>query len=134
MVLVVFSPGGASARLTRQAAYGIRKLHENRLLHFCSEEIAMRLTPASELTDRIRRLQAEMAVADLEAVLILQNADLFYFTGSIQQGVLYVPVAGEPLYLVRKEHSRARMESGLKQIVPLKSPKDIPGLLAEHGL
>jgi Xaa-Pro dipeptidase len=94
----------------------------------------MRLTPASELTDRIRRLQAEMAAADLEAVLILQNADLFYFTGSIQQGVLYVPVSGEPLYMVRKEHSRARMESGLKQVVPLKSPKDIPGLLAEHGL
>lgn len=94
----------------------------------------MRITPAGELHDRIRRLQAEMAAHDLEAILILQNADLFYFTGSIQQGVLYVPVAGEPLYLVRKEHSRARMESGLKNVVPFKSPKDIPDLLAGHGL
>ena len=94
----------------------------------------MRITPATELSDRIRRLQAEMAAADLEAVLLLQNSDLFYFTGSIQQGVLYIPVDGEPLYLVRKEYGRARMESGLKQVVPLKSPKELPGLVAEHGL
>jgi Xaa-Pro dipeptidase len=94
----------------------------------------MRITPATELYDRIRRLQAEMAAADHEAVLLLQNSDLFYFTGSIQQGVLYIPVDGEPLYLVRKEYGRARMESGLKQVVPLKSPKELPGLVAEHGL
>lgn len=94
----------------------------------------MRITPATELSDRIRRLQSEMAAADLEAVLLLQNSDLFYFTGSIQQGVLYIPVDGEPLYLVRKEYGRARMESGLKQVVPLKSPKELPGLVAEHGL
>lgn len=94
----------------------------------------MRITPATELYDRIRRLQADMSAADLEAVLVLQNSDLFYFAGSIQQGVLYIPAAGEPLYLVRKEYGRARMESGLKQVVPLKSPKELPGLLAEHGL
>jgi Xaa-Pro dipeptidase len=94
----------------------------------------MRITPATELYDRIRRLQADMSAADLEAVLVLQNSDLFYFTGSIQQGVLYIPVAGEPLYLVRKEYGRARMESGLKQVVPLKSPKELPGLIADHGL
>jgi Xaa-Pro dipeptidase len=75
-----------------------------------------------------------MAAADHEAVLLLQNSDLFYLTGSIQQGVLYIPVDGEPLYLVRKEYGRARMESGLKQVVPLKSPKELPGLVAEHGL
>ncbi len=94
----------------------------------------MRITPATELYDRISRLQTEMAAANLDAVLVLQNADLFYFAGSIQQGVLYIPAAGEPLYLVRKDHGRARMESGLKQVVPLKSPKDLPGLLADHGL
>lgn len=94
----------------------------------------MRITPTTELRDRIRRLQDEMAAQPLDAVLIVQNADLFYFTGSIQQGVLYVPAVGEPLYLVRKEHGRARMESGLQHVVPLKSPKEIPGLLAEHGL
>ncbi len=93
----------------------------------------MRLTPASELQNRTRSLQAEMEQAGLEAVLMVQNADLFYFTGSIQQGALYVPVSGEPLYMVRKEFGRARMESGLKEIVSFKSPKDIPGILSDFG-
>ncbi len=94
----------------------------------------MRITPAVELYDRIRKLQAGMAAEKLDAVMILQNADLFYFAGSIQQGVLFIPAAGEPLYMVRKDHSRARMECGLKHVVPFRSPKDIAGILGEHGV
>ena len=83
----------------------------------------MRITPASELFARIAKLQHLMQKDDLDAVLMIQNADLFYFTGSIQQGMLYVPANGEPLYMVRKDHGRARMESGLKEVIPFKSPK-----------
>ena len=93
----------------------------------------MRITPAIELINRIKKLQKEMAIHKLGAVLMLQNADLFYFTGSIQQGALYVPLEGEPLYFVRKDHGRARMESGLKEVVPFSSPKDIPGLLNDFN-
>lgn len=93
----------------------------------------MRITPASELKKRIENLQKEMAIHSFDAVLILQNADLFYFTGSIQQGALYVPVSGEALYLVRKDHARARMESGLKEVIPFNSPRDIPGVLHDFS-
>jgi Xaa-Pro dipeptidase len=93
----------------------------------------MRITPREELDFRISRLQGCMAEAELDAVIIVQNADLFYFTGTIQSGNLYVPVEGDPIYMVRKEHSRARMESGLKEIVPFSSMKNIPGILADHG-
>jgi Xaa-Pro dipeptidase len=94
----------------------------------------MRITPAKELKNRIEKLQTEMTTHSLDAVLIIQNADLFYFTGAIQQGVLYVPLEGEPLYLVRKDYGRARMESGLKEVIPFKSPRDIPGVLADFGI
>jgi len=93
----------------------------------------MRITPATELINRTESLQKVMAIHSLNAILMIQNADLFYFTGSIQQGVFYIPVEGEPLYLVRKDHGRARMESGLKNVLPFKSPKDIPGILADFG-
>jgi Xaa-Pro dipeptidase len=94
----------------------------------------MRITPASELKDRCQKLQRLMQDAGLDAVLLLQNADLFYFTGSIQQGVLYVPASGEPVYMVRKEYTRARMECGLKEIVPFKSPRNIPEILSDFNL
>jgi Xaa-Pro dipeptidase len=93
----------------------------------------MRITPTSELEYRFRKLQQHMAVEGLDAVIILQNADLFYFTGTIQSGNLYVPLEGEPLYMVRKDFLRARMESGLREVVPFSSMKDIPTVLANHG-
>ncbi len=93
----------------------------------------MRLTPTTELVDRIQKLQKEMIIHSLDAILIVQNADLFYFTGAVQQGALYVPIEGEALYLVRKDHGRARMESGLKEVIPFKSLRDIPGVLADFG-
>ena len=93
----------------------------------------MRLTPATELEYRCKRLQELMAGQGLDAVIIVQNADLFYFTGTTQSGCLYVPAQGQPIYMARKEFSRARMESGLKEIVPFGSMKDIPGILAQYG-
>lgn len=93
----------------------------------------MRITPKNELEHRYRRLQQQMAMEELDAVIVVQNADLFYFTGSIQSGALYVPAAGEPLYMVRKDFSRARMESGLREVVPFLSMKDIPGILFDYG-
>lgn len=93
----------------------------------------MRLTPKNELEYRYRKLQVEMAAAGIDAVVMAQNADLFYFTGTTQAGHLYLPASGEPLYLVRKDYLRARMESALAQVHPCASFADMPRLVAEHG-
>ena len=87
----------------------------------------MRLTPKSELEHRCLMLQRAMDGAGLDAVIIVQNADLFYFTGTVQSGVLYLPREGEPIYMVRKDHARARMECGLREVVPISSLKDSSG-------
>lgn len=93
----------------------------------------MRITPVTELEYRCKRLQELMQTAALDAVIIVQNADLYYFTGTVQNGCLYVPAQGQPLYLVRRDQARARMESGLKEVLPFASPKDIPGIVAQYG-
>jgi Xaa-Pro dipeptidase len=93
----------------------------------------MRLTPTVELEHRCKRLQEYMIEASLDAVIIVQNADLFYFTGTVQSGNLYVPASGQPLFMVRKDFGRARMESGLKEVLPFKSLKDIPATLLRYG-
>lgn len=93
----------------------------------------MRLTPATELEYRCKKLQEHMSTNSLDAVIIVQNADLFYFTGTVQSGNLYVPACGQPLFMVRKDAGRARMESGLKEVVQFNSLKDIPAVLAEFG-
>ncbi len=94
----------------------------------------MNFTPASELESRWQKLQQQLCEHNIDLALLVQNADLFYFTGSIQQGVLLVPASGEPVYCVRKEFARAQQESQLKNIVALKSPRYIPDVLQEHNL
>ncbi len=90
-------------------------------------------TPAAELQARIEKLQLAMAEKKVQGALIVQKTDLFYFSGTSQQGWLYVPAEGKPLLMVFKEFERARGESALEDVVSLVSVKKIPGLLQERG-
>jgi Xaa-Pro aminopeptidase len=90
-------------------------------------------TPATELESRIGKLQLAMQKKNVEAALIVQKTDLFYFSGTSQQGWLYVPAEGKPLLLVFKEYERALLESGLDEIISVVSPKKIPQRLQERG-
>ena len=90
--------------------------------------------PAAELAVRVAGLQARLTALGLDAALLQQNADLFYFAGTVQQSYLYVPAEGEATLFVRKVGERARLESALGAIIDLPSPKDLPRLIAErHG-
>ena len=93
----------------------------------------MRITPASELELRCEKMQKLLRQQGIDGAVLLQNSDLFYFTGSIQQGVLYLPAEGEPAYLVRKDFGRARMESGLQHVYPLKGLRDLAAQLRDLG-
>jgi Xaa-Pro dipeptidase len=90
------------------------------------------LAPAAELEGRIAGLQAGLADLGLDAALIQQNADLYYYAGTVQQSYLYVPVEGEATLFVRKVAARARAESALGAIVDLPAPKELPSLVAER--
>lgn len=96
----------------------------------------MLLTPRSEIESRISKLQQEMARAGCEGAMILQNSDLYYFTGTVQNSQLYVPAEGQPVLAVRKSFSRAMQESPLANIVQMKSPKEFAAILSSlgHGL
>lgn len=92
------------------------------------------LTPAAELAGRVAGLQASLADLGLDAALLQQNADLYYYAGTVQQSYLYVPAEGEPALFVRKVPERARLESALGAIEDLASPKDLPAaLVARYG-
>ncbi len=69
----------------------------------------------------------------MDGALIVQRADLFYFTGTVQQGHLYVPREGAPIYLVNKSYERARNESPLERVMPLASLRKLLPTLKEQG-
>lgn len=91
------------------------------------------LTLRDELSARVARLQALLARENVDAALLVQKADLFYFSGTTQQAHLFVPATGAPLLLARKSFERARAESAIEAVVALGSLRQIPDLLAAHG-
>jgi Xaa-Pro aminopeptidase len=91
-------------------------------------------TPRTELDHRINNLKDHLKENNIDAALILQRVDLFYFSGTAQQASLYIPADGEPILMVNKNRQRARAESYLETIVDLDSPKQIPGILKSAGL
>ncbi len=94
-----------------------------------------RVIPTHELDMRLSRLQARLAAAgDAEAVFIFQPADLFYWSGTVQDAWLVIPREGPALLLVRRSLERAQAESGLSRILPLGGLRGVPGLLASQGL
>jgi Xaa-Pro aminopeptidase len=88
-------------------------------------------TPADEIGRRIAGLQAQLQADGLDAALIVQNADLYYYAGTVQRSYLLVPAAGEAVLFVRRVVERARAESPLR-VAALSSPGGLPALIGEH--
>jgi Xaa-Pro aminopeptidase len=85
----------------------------------------METVPKEEIEKRISRLQAQLVEGKLDGAFILQNADLFYFSGTIQTAVLFVPAIGDPILMVQKNHERAQHESSLNHVVAVKNKNRI---------
>ena len=73
-----------------------------------------------------------MAKKEIDLALVIQNVDLFYFSGSIQRGYLFVPSEGEAVFFVEKNYQRAVGETPLK-CIQTPSLKALPNLIGEHG-
>jgi len=68
-------------------------------------------TPKEEIDNRIAGLKKGMAEHGFSFAVIIQNVDLLYFTGSLQNGILVVPVDGEPVFCVLRNPDRAVIET-----------------------
>lgn len=88
-----------------------------------------RITPRAELEHRAACLQNVMRGQDLDGIIVLQNADLFYFAGTIQRSHLFIPTAGDPVLLVKKNYERASLESQMKYIRNFPNIKELPAIL-----
>jgi Xaa-Pro dipeptidase len=91
------------------------------------------LTPAEEIKTRITKFQEKIREKGIDLALILQNTDLFYFTGTLQRGYLCIPQDGEPVFFVQKYYDRAVQESPLP-CIKVKGMKALPNLLRDHGI
>jgi Xaa-Pro aminopeptidase len=87
--------------------------------------------PIGEIAERIVAIQALLTRNEIDAAIIRQNADLYYFSGAVQDAHLVIPAAGQPVFLVRRDVERAHSQSPIRPIVPLKSLKELAAAVFE---
>jgi len=85
-----------------------------------------RKTPATELRDRMERFRLRMDAENpsWEFAAIFGRVNQFYFTGTMQDGVLLIPRGDEAVLWVRRSLERALDESLFPDIRPMKSFRD----------
>lgn len=69
--------------------------------------------PRAELADRMQRFRARMDAAEpaWELAAFLGRVNQYYFTGTLQDGLLLVPRDGNAVFWVRRSFERACAES-----------------------
>lgn len=97
-------------------------------------DIPYNLVPADEISRRVSRLQHRLQEKALDGALILDPVNMYYYTGTMQQGVVFVPAEGEAVFLVRRSYERALRETPLQRVVPLKGFSQLQPTLADLGL
>ena len=104
---------------------------KNKLMEI-SKPLGFRYTPLKEIEGRLKQIQMGMGNKGIESLLVVQKMDLYYLSGTTQDGFLFVPLDGKPLLMIRRELERARLESPLEDVVRIGSILELPTLISDH--
>ncbi len=66
------------------------------------QEMQIILWPRDEYETRLARIRREMEASSTDAILLSDNANIYYLTGRVFAGYAYVPLKGMPVYFVRR--------------------------------
>ncbi|WP_291323786.1 Xaa-Pro peptidase family protein [Desulfonatronospira sp.] len=92
--------------------------------------------PLEEMQSRVKAFKNNIIAGGLDcgAVMIFSRLNIYYFTGSFGNGLLWIPMQGEPVFLCRKGLQRFSLESPLERVVAFRSFGQLPDLLSDFGL
>lgn len=82
--------------------------------------------PLPELTGRMQRFRSRMDATqpDWQLAAFIGKVNQYYFSGTMQDGVLLVPRDADPVFWVRRSFERAREESLFPDIRPMNGFRD----------
>jgi Xaa-Pro aminopeptidase len=72
------------------------------------------------------KIQNLLQASGADACLVTSNINIFYLTGKIFAGFVYVPVEGDPIYFVQRPSN-----SEGEYVINIRKPEEIPALLQE---
>ncbi len=94
--------------------------------------LGFRYISLEETEERLTRIRDGMKRQEIEALLVIEKMDFYYLSGTTQDGILFVPVEGKPLLMIKRELERAKVESPIENVVALNSNRELPSLIKDH--
>jgi Xaa-Pro dipeptidase len=94
----------------------------------------MSLFTPLEFASRLASLRGLLRQKEIDLAILNVNADLYYYTGSVEPLYLLVPVEGSPLLLARKGFERIRDEVPQIALEPFSGSKDLERIIAGRRL
>lgn len=86
----------------------------------------MSKVPVKELKYRLKRFKEQMDIKnpDWMIAVIFSKINLYYFTGTMQDGMLIIPRDDEATFWIRRSYERALYESSFEKIESMNSFRD----------
>jgi Xaa-Pro dipeptidase len=97
-----------------------------------STSLGFHHTPPEEIKNRLARIRTGMEEQGVEALLVVGKMNFYYLSGTTQDGLIFIPLEGRPLLMIKRELERAKVESPIKEVVALKSNRESPFLIQAH--
>lgn len=96
---------------------------------------AVERLPETELALRHERCRKALAALLPQAggLLVIGHPSIYYMTGTMTNGIVWLPSEGEPVLAVRKAPERARLESPLRHIVGFRSYGELINICRDAG-
>ena len=83
---------------------------------------------ADEFQLRVSKARLAMSDAGVDALLVASTVNIFYLTGGVCRGYVYLPVEGEPLFFVIPPAAPSA-----PVMRAIRKPEQIPGMLEAEG-
>ncbi len=95
----------------------------------------MHVIHINELSLRWKRCQSLLKkyIPEAGGVLVTSRTNIYYFSGTCANGLMWIPVEGEPVLLCRKGVERAELESPVKKILSFKNYGELTEILKREG-
>ena len=100
--------------------------------HFICEAFMYSKVPGAELINRLKKFTTLMDMADdtWRYIFIFNPVNIYYFTGTMQDGILFIQRDEEPVYFVKRSVERAAEEIRYCKVMAYKELQDIKNELA----
>lgn len=89
----------------------------------------IQLLSDEELQRRLKRVYSAMASANIDAALISDNANLYYLTGRVYCGYIFIVAGKKPLYAVRRP-----IHLNGDNVFSIRKIEDLPSILGLNGI